>query len=757
MVIAGALAGIGTVAYSEFKNRAHDEMAELVLSDVAGHGANRAVLRSEGGTGLEHADFTPGGAYELTTPGGISTRFGEISVAVDAVQSSRAGLAMVSRSGRCARALLDAGTVVTSSGELQTGETCSGSATLLVGVAPPAPSVEAEPGLGSVRITWSAVEWPHVTRYVVARDGVSENYTHTPGGSYEFIEGSLEPGVTVRYTVRAENPYGSASTTVDVTPEGVPGAVVLSGAAGDGSVDLSWTEAGANGSAVSAYELEGRVGAGEWSAWGSVGGGELEVNVGDLVNGASYAFRIRAVNGYGAGAWSESVVLVPNGVPGAVGGLAAVAGTSTEAGNATVSWGVPTPQGGLASVQYEMQYSTNPTFTAAETTTVTSPHGLTGLGANTVYYVRVRAVNANGAGEWSTESVLTAPGTPGTPSLTPGTGSSFGSVSVSWGAPTGGAASYTVSYSTSAAFTGATTLSASSSPAVLSGLSGNTVYYVRVRAQNASGSGQWSGAANVLTSPGAVSGVSLVCPEGYNSSGVLMQVNTTSCTVAVSAGSGLSVSGTVTGPGGYSQSFTGTSYAAPSVPLADAFSNPMVANARQCNATGCGPWYGNVTRAAVPQPGVPGVTNLGCAFGHCQVRFSATKAWTYEVNLWGGNGTGVVRCLDVTCADASGSWPVGWDGTRYYSQVNNTLTGTRSFHVLDACAGQGGCSRDVLIPQGTWIRVSGANGYLNGALGWPGSGWCLPLGTGIEPILASCNWTTGPGVADWRGGYIYIG
>jgi len=62
----------------------------------------------------------------------------------------------------------------------------------------------------------------------------------------------------------------------------------------------------------------------------------------------------------------------------------------------------------------------------------------------------------------------------------------------------------------------------------------------------------------------------------------------------------------------------------------------------------------------------------------------------------------------------------------------------------------------MLVPQGTWIRVAGTNGFATGALaGWPNSGWCVP--NGGEPLASTCDWTTGPGVAAGRGGYTQVG
>lgn len=140
------------------------------------------------------------------------------------------------------------------------------------------------------------------------------------------------------------------------------------------------------------------------------------------------------------------------------------------------------------------------------------------------------------------------------------------------------------------------------------------------------------------------------------------------------------------------------------------------------------------------------VTGAHLATAYAESSFPAGSSWD----------AGLLRCYNVACSDAGGAWPVGFDGTNYYSERTNTTDGTRTLHVTDSCGGLGGCVRTMLIPQGAWIRVAGTNGFASGApSGWPNSGWCVP--NGGEPLSASCNWLNGPGVAGGRSGYVQIG
>jgi len=460
------------------------------------------------------------------------------------------------------------------------------------------------------------------------------------------------------------------------------------------------------------------------------------------------------------------VTTVPPTVPGAPTAVSATVAATT----ATVTF-TPGPENGSPVTGFTVTCVSGNGGTTRSATGPGSPIGVPDLStpvssANPITYTcTVVATNAVGDSVPSAPSNSIAPYTvplaPGALTASPGTGVDYDKVTVSWTAPSDRGAvvtSYGLELSTSASFAGASTVANVSSPTTLTGLAGNTLYYVRVRATNLAGPGAWA-STSALTVPAAPT-LTVSCPQGYNASNVLVNALTNGCSVTTSTASGATIDGVVAGPGGYSRTFTSASYTATGVPLANSVDSPMLFNARLCNASGCGPFpelFG-LARSAVPQPGVPTVTKGACAFGYCLVDIVAAHAWTYEVNLWGGPSTGVLRCYDVVCSgDGTGTWPVGFDGSRYYSEKPNQTSNTRTFHVQDSCGGLGGCTRTLMIPQGTWIRVAGTNGFRAGApAGWPNSGWCVPPNVSTEPATATCNWTTGPGVADYRGGYIYI-
>ena len=74
-------------------------------------------------------------------------------------------------------------------------------------------------------------------------------------------------------------------------------------------MDLSWSAAVANGSAITRYEYRYKAPSGSWSSWTSVGVA-YSTTVSGLSSGQRYSFEVRAVNGEGAGPSSSTSSLV---------------------------------------------------------------------------------------------------------------------------------------------------------------------------------------------------------------------------------------------------------------------------------------------------------------------------------------------------------------------------------------------------------------------------------------------------------------
>ena len=195
----------------------------------------------------------------------------------------------------------------------------------------------------------------------------------------------------------SDTPTEVANGNFRIVVQSVPGMPgTLTATAGDASVMLSWT-APTTGGAVTGYEYEQTVN-GVSGGWMSTGmGTNTMLELTGLMNGTTYAYRVRAVNTAGGGAVSNIATAMPVAavvVPGMPGTLTAVAGS----GHVTLSWTAPTSGGAVAGYEYEQ--------TAGGVTAGWMPTGMgttttltvTGLTNGITYTFRVRAVNTAGGG-----------------------------------------------------------------------------------------------------------------------------------------------------------------------------------------------------------------------------------------------------------------------------------------------------------------------------------------------------------------------
>ena len=101
----------------------------------------------------------------------------------------------------------------------------------------------------------------------------------------------------------------SLTTTVRANEPGSPGNFTAEPGNVYTRVDLSWSAAVANGSAITRYEYRYKAPSGSWSGWTSVGVA-YSTTVSGLSSGQRYSFEVRAVNGEGAGPSSSTSSLV---------------------------------------------------------------------------------------------------------------------------------------------------------------------------------------------------------------------------------------------------------------------------------------------------------------------------------------------------------------------------------------------------------------------------------------------------------------
>ncbi len=344
-------------------------------------------------------------------------------------------------------------------------------------------------------------------------DGVGTDTTATVSG--------LTTGSTYLFRVSTVN---SAGTGRAVSSSAVTLAVpdqptnVGAAAASSTTVDLSWTAPAAVPGApltdyVIDYSTDNEV---HWTSYGAGVSTASTATIGGLAVGASYWFRVSAVNAVGTGLPGYDDPVVMTTVPGEPRN---VTGSSVSAGVVGLSWTVPADNGGSAITDYVVQYAaadgtdTWRTFTdGTSTATSATVTGLTDGAPG--YYIRVSALNVQGAGAYSTDQPLVvAAGVPSAPGgITVDAGTDH--ADVAWTAPAdnGGVpiADYTVSTPRGdGTFASCTTTVLTCR---LTGLAPSTPYLVTVTATNVAGHVR-SATANATTTashavPGSPLGVS---------------------------------------------------------------------------------------------------------------------------------------------------------------------------------------------------------------------------------------------------------
>ncbi|MDR3302585.1 MAG: fibronectin type III domain-containing protein [Spirochaetaceae bacterium] len=214
---------------------------------------------------------------------------------------------------------------------------------------------------------------------------------------------------------------------------------------------------------------------------------DLSLVIDSLSNGTSYYIWLKAKNASGASGFSPAASGIPFTMtnPPSVPTAPTVSIGSTEL---MISWSAV-----AGASAYELWYgTTNSSGSATQSggdINATSAT-ITSLTNGTSYYVWLKAKNDAGTSSFSPMASGKPMGTMGAPTITAGDGY----LAVSWSA-VAGAEQYELYYGTSAA---PTTLSAtvSGTSTVITGLTGGTLYYVRLKAKNPTGTSAYGTAAS---------------------------------------------------------------------------------------------------------------------------------------------------------------------------------------------------------------------------------------------------------------------
>jgi hypothetical protein len=560
-----------------------------------------------------------------------------------------------------------------------------------------------------------------ITSYTVAYKASGSTQTFqigTGGTATTYTLNGLTDGTSYTVQVLASNVVGSSSYSeaAEGTPFFTPGVpTALSGTIGNGSVALSWTAPTSNGgSAITNYTVE----------YTPAGGSAVTVTAASspytltgLTNGTSYSIRVAANNAAGRGPYTTAITRTPATTPGTPTGLTATGGSSS--GRLVLNWTAPGTNGGSAITGYTVEYTpSGGSAVVVNTGSTTASFNLDGLTNGTSYSVRVRAVNAVGAGSYSTAATGTPFTVPGVPTSLDGTIEN-GSVALSWTAPssTGGSAitNYTVEYTPSGG--SAVTVTASSSPYTLTGLTNGTSYSIRVAANNLAGRGAY---ATAITRTPATTPSS---PTGLNAAGGDAQVALSWTAPSNNGGAAITgyritYSGTTINTGS-----TSTSYTVAGLNNGTAYSFTVAAT----NAVGTGPDSSSAVAAPAGLPSAP--TGLSGVAGDTQVSLS----WTAPSNNGGAAITGYIvertpsggSASTADTASASTSYTsTGIANSVSYSfrvaAVNSSGTGPFSTPIaVMSFSGFARRTRDIgttigVLPQpGTWSSTSSSFSYIN--------------------------------------------
>ncbi|SHH10587.1 Fibronectin type III domain-containing protein [Jatrophihabitans endophyticus] len=322
----------------------------------------------------------------------------------------------------------------------------------------------------------------------------SYTVTASPGGASATCPGSpctvtgLDNGTTYTFTVRATNDIGDSpesAASAAVTPVGPPSVPTdVTFTPGNERIDVSFPVPGDGGSAIAGYQytLDGGQ---TWSTLNAaVANGKVTGTVTELVNGTTYAVRVRAVNANGPGDASDAQSVTPATVPHAPTGVTAQRGDHSI----SVSFTVPDSNGGAPVTSYRVTTSPGGKTAVCGST----PCVVDGLTNGTSYTVTVAATNDVGT---SVESAASNPVTPASvpdvPTdlvVQPGNQQAvltFGRADNN-GSPITG---YEYSLGSEGTWQTLTTTGSGTLTGTVTGLTNGTEYKISVRAVNAVGAG----------------------------------------------------------------------------------------------------------------------------------------------------------------------------------------------------------------------------------------------------------------------------
>jgi alpha-tubulin suppressor-like RCC1 family protein len=347
--------------------------------------------------------------------------------------------------------------------------------------APDAPTITgitAGNGTASIAFTTNSDNGIAITNYKYSTDGGSKWTMRDPiSVATPLLLSNLVNGSACSIQIKAINEKGSsvASNTISATPASTPDAPTITGiTAGNGSASVAFIANATNGSAITGYKYS--IDSAAWVAVATTNPIALSV----LTNSQTYSIRILAVNAKGDGSASTAMSVTPAAAP------AAPSVSSVTAGNDALSIDFSSgASNGSAIKNYKYSTNNGTSWTTRTPASVASPLSVTSSISNgSSYNVILKAINDKGVSSVSNTQAVTAAVAPSAPTITSiRSGDQSASIYYIAGAANGSAITG-YRYSTD---DGTSWSSSTASPILVSSLTNNQAYSVKLMAVNGKG------------------------------------------------------------------------------------------------------------------------------------------------------------------------------------------------------------------------------------------------------------------------------
>ena len=297
----------------------------------------------------------------------------------------------------------------------------------------------------TIKLTWTvpSANGDPITWYEMesSPNGEENSWTWLSSPSADdtdYTNTGLEPGEEHYYRIRAVNGTGhgawSGTARAATRPDRPDVPVLNASPVGEDAIDLTWIEPGDRGAAITTYEIQVSMDDSNWSALTTQSAPALSYTHRGMQPGDERGYRMRARNSVGWSGWSGTAVATTlTGVPLAPDLTVSANGAS----EIRLTWTRPDDRGSeifLFDIQESDdadEWSLLGNGLPPDRTT----HVHSGLTGGTTKHYRIRALNANGNGQWSqTRSATTDAGGPDAPTLT-AIAAGERQVHLSWNAP----------------------------------------------------------------------------------------------------------------------------------------------------------------------------------------------------------------------------------------------------------------------------------------------------------------------------------